>query len=475
MSVDVERYLEMERAHYSELVARSNFSAETFTRVDSAEMVVGSYSQHEAFDYERWLLSGVAIGTSAVALEYGCGPGRMLLRLAPHFHRVDGADISPEVLDVARRRCARLPSPPELFLTDGQGLPDAVCERYDVAYSVICLQHICVYSIRRRILDALYRALKPGGLLVFQMGYGPGHAGMTDYFADFVEAAGTNGTADVGVLHPSEIGDDLASVGFESASFALTPTGPGDTHGAWIFVRAIKPGLSTAAIATLPGDWREHGFVAMTSDRTAGEKARRLHLDHGILGRVTRAEASEAASRAAQADLETRLLRLKTLEREQDALQDALAFAHADRDGWRSRAHALATERDRLLRRVEIDETQIARLRVADRRRLKAVVEELVREAAAGQWRVGVFGTGAHTEWLLRETPLAEIANLFFFDSDPARAGSVVAGWPIVALHEVPALGPQAVLVSSLAFQDEMTDAVRSLGLHGIRIVRCYP
>ena len=444
MSVDVERYLDMERAHYSELVARSNFSAETFTHVDSAEMVVGSYSQHEAFDYERWLLSGVAIGTSAVALEYGCGPGRMLLRLAPHFHRVDGADISAEVLEVARRRCARLPSPPELILTDGQGLPDAVCERYDFVYSVICLQHICVYSIRKGILDALYRALKPGGLLVFQMGYGPGHAGMTDYFAEFVEAAGTNGTNDVGVLHPSEIGDDLASAGFESASFALTPTGPGDTHGAWIFVRAIKPGASTAAIATLPGDWRERGFVPMTSDRAAGDMARRLHLERGILARVARAEASEGASRVARADLETRLMKAERLERE-------------------------------LLRRIEVDESQIARLRVADRRRLKAVVEALVREAAAGQWRVGVFGTGAHTEWLLRETPLAEIVNLFFFDSDPARAGSVIAGRPIVALDEVAAQGPHAVLVSSLAFQDEMTDAVRSLGLPGIRIVRCYP
>ena len=65
--------------------------------------------------------------------------------------------------------------------------------------------------------------------------------------------------------------------------------------------------------------------------------------------------------------------------------------------------------------------------------------------------------------------------NLFFFDSDPARAGSVIAGRSIVALDEVAAQGPHAVLVSSLAFQDEMTDAVRSLGLPGIASSAAIP
>src|SRR5262245_55621183 len=102
MSVDVTRYLEMERSVYADLVARSNFATESFTRVDDAEHVVGSYAQHEMFDYERWLLSGIHPLPGAVALEYGCGPGRMLLRFASQFHRVDGLDISTDVLDVAR-------------------------------------------------------------------------------------------------------------------------------------------------------------------------------------------------------------------------------------------------------------------------------------------------------------------------------------------------------------------------------------
>ncbi len=92
MSVDVTRYLEMERAFYADLVARSNFETEAFTRTDDNELVVGSYVHHEGMDYERWLLSGVSIRPGALALEYGCGPGRMLLRLAPRFARIDGID-----------------------------------------------------------------------------------------------------------------------------------------------------------------------------------------------------------------------------------------------------------------------------------------------------------------------------------------------------------------------------------------------
>src|SRR5262245_48784468 len=290
MSVDVTRYLEMERAFYADLVARSRFDTEAFTRTDSGELVVGSYVHHESLDYERWLLSGVNTRRGAMAIEYGCGPGRMILRLAPRFQRIDGIDISQEVLDVARRRCTSLTSMPRLLLTDGQSVPESTEDAYDVAYSVICLQHICVYSVRHRILEGLFRALKPGGLLTFQMGYGPGHARMADYFEEFVDAPGTNGVVDVGVLHPGEIAGDLARIGFTETAYALTPTGPGDTHGAWIFVRARKPGPATALIATSPEEWYAQGFASLVPDDSATARARQRHVQHGILARCRDAE-----------------------------------------------------------------------------------------------------------------------------------------------------------------------------------------
>lgn len=279
--VDVGLYLEMARAHYASLVKRSNYSSEAFTVSNGQELVVGWYAEHEAYDYERWLFEGIEINTAAVALDFGCGPGRMIRRLTRRFSRVDGIDISPEVLDVARGRCAHLVAPPRLFVTDGQSVPDELADTYDVAFSVICLQHICVYSIRRRIFEGLYRALKPGGLLSFQMGYGPGHRAMIDYFGEYVAAEGTNGSADVTILHPSELATDLADVGFTSAEFTLRPTGPGDTHGAWIFVRTLKPGLSDL-VSMSPRDNAAAGFGPLVRDAGAAERARRTYTEHGL-------------------------------------------------------------------------------------------------------------------------------------------------------------------------------------------------
>jgi SAM-dependent methyltransferase len=488
VSVDVSRYLEMERAFYADLVARSNFETEAFTRTDTGELVVGSYVQHEGLDYERWLLEGVVVERGALALDYGCGPGRMLLRLAPRFSRADGVDISREVLDVAARRCAGLPSRPRLFLTDGQSVPDAAAGTYDVAYSVICLQHICVHTVRFRILEGLFRALKPGGLLTFQMGYGPGHARMVDYFEDYVDAPGTNGAADVGVLHPGEIAADLARIGFASAAYALTPAGPGDTHGAWIYVRALKPGPSTAALRTAPDDWPASGFVPLVADEAATSRARERQLHYGVVARCRDAERALAAQQSAAASAEAqarargaqyeealaeRDRAIAGAERRGADLEDSLVMARADRDSWRERAAQAARERDQFRRQADVQSRQLVRLRVADRRRIKAVIDDLVRTGS--DWRVGVLGAGEHTEWLLQETALGELKNLFFFDSDPARAGQTIAGHTILPAREIPAAHLQAVVPSSLAFHEEMVGFLEALPLPELRVVRCYP
>lgn len=298
MSVDVSKYLAMERAAYAQLVDRSDFHDEGFTSADRREFVVGSYAQQERFDYERWLLGGLTFGPDARALEYGCGPGRMLLRLAPLFGRVDGMDISPEVVEVARRRCQGLSGPPQLMVTDGQSVP-VDPESYDLAYSVICLQHICVHAVRRRIFEGLFEALKPGGVLSFQMGYGPGHLARVDYFANYVEAKGTNGAVDVTVLHPAELGIDLCDIGFVSPAFALTPTGPGDTHAAWIFVRALKPG--TSALVTIDRDRGDAGFQPVSLDVEELHRARRRQNVRGLMRR-SRDEAVTIDALRAQLD-----------------------------------------------------------------------------------------------------------------------------------------------------------------------------
>ena len=582
MSDDVVAYLDMQRREYAANVAKSDFSTDAYEKSDDREFVVGSYAMHERFDYEGWLLDGVDIGPDAIAIDYGCGPGRMLKRMRALFARVDGTDISAEVLEVAGERCANWSVPPKLFVTDGQGLPTGIESAYDVAYSVICLQHICVYSIRRRILESLFTALEPGGLLTFQMGYGPGHRALIAYEENAADATGTNGEADVTVLHPGEIARDLYEIGFVDAEYALTPTGPGDTHAAWIFVRASKPGTGAAIVRGHAQPY--FGFRPLVVDEEGVAQAHDAYRQHSIKQRVNalttnadsllvklqqaqhavaeRGELLEERSRAiaqrdeviqergriitqrdevikergriiiqrdkviadrdrvlvlrnqAIADRDQAIARrdqviadrnqaiadrdqvladrdrtieqhgeaisrrdaaIVALQRERDWLADVGAFTRTDRDAWRKQAEQIAGENEQLRRKATALERQLRRVRTADRGRVARLVDELVVEAQAGSLRVGILGAGDHTEWLFRETPLQTLSSLFLFDSGQAMWGRTVSGLVVRPSADIAVMQIDVVIVSSLAFQDEMAGFVESLNCPGLRIIRLYP
>ena len=252
------------------------------------------------------------------------------------------------------------------------------------------------------------------------MGYGPGHARMVDYFDDYVDAPGTNGVADVGVLHPGEIAGDLARIGFTHAAYALTPTGPGDTHGAWIFVRAMKPGPDTALIERR--EWL--GRVRPSPDRHgsgAPASLRWISRDRDA------AQAAVTFARGLSRDVRDLPRSLGEMTRDRSN-----ANARTSRIRWRwhepiatAGANAPRTrpaERDQLRRQADVQGRQLVRLRVADRRRMKAVIDDAVEPAA--DWRVGVLGTGEHTEWLLQDTSLGDLAApvLFRQRSIPCRS-----------------------------------------------------
>jgi hypothetical protein len=119
-------------------------------------------------------------------------------------------------------------------------LPMIADSEYEMVYSIICLQHICVHSVRHRIMSEIYRVLKFGGIFSFQMGYGSGHPQPTGYEVDFTDAKSTNGLNDVIIIHPYEPIKDLISIGFCDISFSIQPVCPGDSHSAWIFLQAKK-------------------------------------------------------------------------------------------------------------------------------------------------------------------------------------------------------------------------------------------
>jgi len=185
-------YLDMQRSYYTQPL--------------DSKYIVGNYAWHEVFPYEQMLLNEYgeeekplfADLSSKSALDFGCGPGRMVNRMKKLFKRVDGVDLSQRLLDEA----AKAHPDSKFFVSSGDDLGGA--KGYDFIYSTICMQHIAVHSIRMNIFKHMAAALLPHGQITIQMacnllpGFnGGGHA---LYREDKVNATGTNSACDVAIM-----------------------------------------------------------------------------------------------------------------------------------------------------------------------------------------------------------------------------------------------------------------------------------
>jgi SAM-dependent methyltransferase len=232
----VRQYAEMQRAYY-EQAARKN----------PESWVVGHYNYHERVPYETNLMFLYGDIRRPVfpdfrdrtAFDIACGEGRMVRRMQKLFRKVDGADISQVMIDLAQ---ARTPGA-DFWVTDGIGAGGAPTSFYDFCFCTISLQHICVFETRDLILKDICRILKPDGKITLQYAFSraypalpmtpvqevsPGvatqifrkdqhHAG---WFDNKTEAQSTNGGCDV-VIGPGELHavHDYFSRYFETVDF----------------------------------------------------------------------------------------------------------------------------------------------------------------------------------------------------------------------------------------------------------------
>ena len=243
---DIKTYLKIQNDRYEE---RASIAIVEKDRIIN-ECVVGTYELQEKFPYDENILKTFDKNTEeSVALEYGCGPGRNLLRLSPRFKTVIGVDIGKTNLENARKlltlnNCGNF----ELHNTTGDNipLPDSCA---DLVFSVICITHICSYTVRSRILNDMVRILRPGGILVNQMGFNNGRDKVSPYwkpnwyvgyYTDRLEVD-TNGISDCCVEDENQLLEDYEKRGLKSLTYWFTDGVNDPNHPQWLWCSGKKP------------------------------------------------------------------------------------------------------------------------------------------------------------------------------------------------------------------------------------------
>jgi SAM-dependent methyltransferase len=96
-------------------------------------------------------------------LDFGCGTGEDAIMLAVRGARVIGIDISPELIELARKRAEVNKVSAEFIVGSAYetGLP---AESVDVVFVHAILHHLDLERARREVI----RVLKPGGTLIVQ-------------------------------------------------------------------------------------------------------------------------------------------------------------------------------------------------------------------------------------------------------------------------------------------------------------------
>jgi ubiquinone/menaquinone biosynthesis C-methylase UbiE len=193
-------YTKMQKAYYDERA-----SVWSLTNRDP---VVGSFDEHNKWKDYQYLFDGFKT-RNMIALDFGCGPGRAITLYWNRFEKIDGADISPVNFLRAKEwiQAHGMGGNCVFYITDGVSLSSVPLDTYDLVYSMITLQHICVHEIRFNILKGIYDVLKKGGWFTAQMGYGYSSHGI-DYYANDYEALGTNGINDTRIDSVRQIQKD---------------------------------------------------------------------------------------------------------------------------------------------------------------------------------------------------------------------------------------------------------------------------
>jgi SAM-dependent methyltransferase len=146
---------------------RAKDNAQFFICTDVAEEEFLASGQNDYDLHVRPFLTAAGWDVhDKVALEIGCGIGRMTRCFAAEFSQVIGLDISSAMIERAQRAA---PSGAKFLVGTGcdlAGIPD---QSVDFVFSYIVFQHIPDKETILRYIQETGRVLRPGGYFRFQL------------------------------------------------------------------------------------------------------------------------------------------------------------------------------------------------------------------------------------------------------------------------------------------------------------------
>lgn len=113
------------------------------------------------------------LGRSVVALDIGCGIGRLERALAPYLAKITGTDLSPAMIAEARRRCVDLRNV-DFTLCNGADLAAFVGRQFDLILAVDSFPYLVAADpdiAERHIADAAGLLRPEGALAILNYSY----------------------------------------------------------------------------------------------------------------------------------------------------------------------------------------------------------------------------------------------------------------------------------------------------------------
>ena len=103
-----------------------------------------------------------------IALDFGCGVGRLTRALARYFRHCYGVDVSESMIAKAKELNRSVPNC-EFLVNVTENLSIFNENAFDLIYAKWVLQHLPSTMMIRSYIAEFIRTLKPAGLLVFQL------------------------------------------------------------------------------------------------------------------------------------------------------------------------------------------------------------------------------------------------------------------------------------------------------------------